>query len=63
MVGGALATAGGLLFAGESDGWFRAYDSATGKVPMVLLCGCRRQRPSGVVYGGWQAVHSCGRWW
>ena len=32
MVGGALATAGGLLFAGESDGWFRAHDSATGKV-------------------------------
>src|SRR6476620_6422357 len=29
MVGGALATAGGLLFAGESDGWFKAYDAAT----------------------------------
>ena len=32
MVGGALATAGGLLFTGESDGWFRAYDSGTGNV-------------------------------
>lgn len=28
----ALATAGGLLFAGDSDRWFRAYDDATGKV-------------------------------
>jgi alcohol dehydrogenase (cytochrome c) len=28
----ALATAGGLLFAGDADRWFRAYDSATGDV-------------------------------
>ena len=32
MMGGALATAGGLVFAGEGDGWFRAYDAKTGKV-------------------------------
>lgn len=30
MVGGALATAGGLVFTGEGSGWFRAYDAATG---------------------------------
>jgi len=30
MVGGVLATAGGLIFTGEGDGWFRAYDAATG---------------------------------
>jgi glucose dehydrogenase len=30
LVGGVLATAGGLIFTGESDGWFRAYDAATG---------------------------------
>jgi alcohol dehydrogenase (cytochrome c) len=30
LVGGVLATAGGLIFAGESDRWFRAYDAATG---------------------------------
>ena len=30
MIGGILATAGGLLFTGEGDGHFRAYDSATG---------------------------------
>ncbi len=31
MVGGLLATAGGLLFAGEGDGRFGAFDSATGE--------------------------------
>ena len=53
MVGGALATAGGLLFAGESDGWFKAYDAATGKVLWSFFAGCWRQRTSGVVLGGW----------
>jgi len=32
MFGGALATAGGLVFAGESNGKFAAYDSSNGKV-------------------------------
>jgi alcohol dehydrogenase (cytochrome c) len=31
MVGGSLVTAGGLLFTGEGEGWFRAYDAATGR--------------------------------
>ena len=39
MVGGALATAGGLLFVGESDGWFRAYDAATGEVLWSFFAG------------------------
>lgn len=30
MIGGALATAGGLIFAGEGNGFFKAYDAATG---------------------------------
>jgi alcohol dehydrogenase (cytochrome c) len=30
MMGGGLATAGGLFFAGEANGNFKAYDSATG---------------------------------
>jgi alcohol dehydrogenase (cytochrome c) len=30
MIGGILATAGGLVFAGEGNGAFRAYDSASG---------------------------------
>ena len=45
MVGGALATAGGLLFAGESDGWFRAYDSATGKVLWSFFAGAGVNAP------------------
>ena len=32
MDGGALATAGGLVFAGREDGWFVVYDAATGKI-------------------------------
>ncbi len=37
--GGTLATAGGLVFMGESDGWFRAYDAATGEVLWSFFCG------------------------
>lgn len=32
MASAALATAGGLLFVGDSERWFRAYDSASGDV-------------------------------
>ena len=32
MIGGILATAGGVVFAGESNGRFRAYDASNGKV-------------------------------
>jgi alcohol dehydrogenase (cytochrome c) len=30
MIGGVLATAGGLVFTGEGNGFFKAYDAATG---------------------------------
>jgi PQQ-dependent dehydrogenase (methanol/ethanol family) len=30
MIGGILATAGGLVFTGEGNGWFKAYNSANG---------------------------------
>ena len=32
MIGGILATGGGLVFTGEGNGMFRAYDSATGQL-------------------------------
>jgi PQQ-dependent dehydrogenase (methanol/ethanol family) len=32
MIGGILATAGGLVFTGEGNGWFRAYDSTSGEL-------------------------------
>jgi alcohol dehydrogenase (cytochrome c) len=37
--GGTLATAGGLVFMGETDGWFRAYDAATGAILWSFFCG------------------------
>ena len=37
--GGTLATAGGLVFMGESNGWFRAYDAADGKILWSFFCG------------------------
>ncbi len=36
---GTLATAGGLVFMGETDGWFRAYDAETGEVVWSWFCG------------------------
>lgn len=36
---GTLATAGGLVFMGESDGWFRAYDATDGRVLWSYFCG------------------------
>jgi alcohol dehydrogenase (cytochrome c) len=37
--GGTLATAGGLVFMGESDGWLRAYNARTGSVLWSFFCG------------------------
>ncbi len=31
LIGGVLATAGGLVFNGEANGWFKAFDSKSGK--------------------------------
>jgi PQQ-dependent dehydrogenase (methanol/ethanol family) len=45
MAGGALATGGGLLFTGESDGWFRAYDAATGKILWSFFAGAGVNAP------------------
>ncbi len=39
MIGGATATAGGLMFTGEGNGWFKAYDAKTGKVLWSFYCG------------------------
>src|SRR5438093_1346993 len=36
---GAIATAGGLVFAGEGNGWFKAYDAKTGTVLWKFYCG------------------------
>jgi len=39
MMGGATATAGGLVFTGEGNGWFKAYDAKTGGVLWQFYCG------------------------
>jgi alcohol dehydrogenase (cytochrome c) len=39
MMGGATATAGGLVFTGEGNGWFKAYDARTGAVLWQFYCG------------------------
>ncbi|MGH7539057.1 MAG: pyrroloquinoline quinone-dependent dehydrogenase [Gemmatimonadales bacterium] len=39
MIGGATATAGGLVFTGEGNGWFKAYDAKTGAVLWQFQCG------------------------
>jgi alcohol dehydrogenase (cytochrome c) len=45
MMGGALTTAGGLMFTGEGDGWFRAYDAESGKVLWSFFAGAGVNAP------------------
>jgi alcohol dehydrogenase (cytochrome c) len=45
MMGGALTTAGGLMFTGEGTGWFRAYDAKDGKVLWSFFAGAGVNAP------------------
>jgi PQQ-dependent dehydrogenase (methanol/ethanol family) len=45
MIGGALATAGGLMFTGEGNGQFKAYDSETGAVLWAFQAGAGVNAP------------------
>ncbi len=45
MIGGILATAGGLVFTGEGNGRFRAYDAATGAVLWSFQAGAGVNAP------------------
>ena len=45
MIGGILATAGGLVFTGEGNGLFKAYDSATGNVLWSFQAGAGVNAP------------------
>ncbi len=57
MIGGSLATAGGLLFTGEANGWFKAYDTANGKVLWQFQTGAGvNAPPSSYEVGGKQYV-------
>ena len=57
MIGGILATASGLVFAGESNGRFRAYDASNGKVLWTFNAGAGvNAPPSSYSVGGKQYV-------
>ena len=45
MIGGALATAGGLVFTGEGNGAFKAYDAETGSVLWTFQAGAGVNAP------------------
>ena len=45
MIGGILATAGGVVFTGEGNGWFRAYNSKTGEQLWQFQCGAGVNAP------------------
>jgi alcohol dehydrogenase (cytochrome c) len=57
MIGGILATAGGLVFSGEGNGRFRAYDSRSGKVLWTFNAGAGvNAPPSSYSVGGKQYI-------
>ncbi|WP_228980503.1 pyrroloquinoline quinone-dependent dehydrogenase [Paraburkholderia gardini] len=46
LIGGVLATAGNLVFNGEGNGLFRAFDAATGKKLWEFQCGAGVNAPA-----------------
>ena len=57
LIGGVLATAGGLVFNGEGNGLFRAFDARTGKKLWEYQCGAGVNAPAvSYVVGGKQYV-------
>ena len=57
MIGGVLATAGGLVFAGEGNGAFKAYDAETGSMLWTFQAGAGVNAPPSSYTCGGQAVH------
>jgi PQQ-dependent dehydrogenase (methanol/ethanol family) len=57
MIGGILATAGGLVFTGEGNGRFRAYDARNGNVLWTFNAGAGvNAPPSSYMVGGKQYI-------
>ena len=46
LIGGVLATAGNLVFNGEGNGYFRAFDAATGRKLWEYQCGAGVNAPA-----------------
>ncbi|HXX83964.1 MAG TPA: PQQ-binding-like beta-propeller repeat protein [Casimicrobiaceae bacterium] len=57
LIGGVLATAGNLVFNGEANGWFKAFDAATGKELWKYNCGAGVNAPAvSYMVGGKQYI-------
>jgi PQQ-dependent dehydrogenase (methanol/ethanol family) len=57
LIGGVLATAGNLVFNGEANGWFKAFDAATGKELWKYNAGAGVNAPAvSYMVGGKQYV-------
>ncbi|MHA7679666.1 outer membrane protein assembly factor BamB family protein [Cupriavidus sp. PET2-C1] len=57
LIGGVLATAGGLVFNGEGNGLFRAFDATTGKKLWEYQCGAGVNAPAvSYMVGGKQYI-------
>jgi PQQ-dependent dehydrogenase (methanol/ethanol family) len=57
LIGGVLATAGNLVFNGEANGWFKAFDAKTGKELWKYNCGAGVNAPAvSYMVGGKQYV-------
>ena len=56
MIGGILATAGGLVFTGEGNGQFKAYDARDRRAAVEVPGRRRRQRAAVVLHRRRQAV-------
>jgi PQQ-dependent dehydrogenase (methanol/ethanol family) len=57
LIGGVLATAGDLVFNGEANGWFKAFDAKTGKELWKFNCGAGVNAPAvSYMVGGKQYV-------
>ena len=59
MIGGILSTAGGVVFTGEGNGWFRAYDAKNGKVLWSFQAGAGVNAPPPATRS---AASSTSRW-
>ena len=46
LIGGVLATAGDIVFNGEANGWFKAFDARTGKELWKFQCGAGVNSPA-----------------
>ena len=63
MVAGVLATGGGLVFTGDAEGFFTAYDSQTGKDLWNFQCGSgHHSGPITYMLDGRQYIAVCVGW-